>query len=576
MNKTYSSIHLNFFMNNPHICLLISRDGLIQDINLAGRNIFKNFPSSHKGDSILSLIPEEKRQYAEIEFKQWQSSGIMDRLPVPILSDSDKPLHARWSTIPGNDEAHFISIFRIVGTRKQVFDYGEIQTMTQLGTWSYDYPSRNLEWSDETYRIFGQNRKDFIPTLESFYDCVHPEDREALQANLEKSMANHEESCTVKHRIIHGTTRKAIWIRTKFINRYSPEGEITASTGIVQYLTPVEDLFREYEKFFQVVSNSTVPTVITNLKGEITFYNKAVESLYGYDGVELEGKTPALFNPGRSVYLDELAYSREEYDKLFQGLWTSLTDEDIGYWEGEVLNRTKDGKLLLVYLYISTVKDEKGDVISYVGNNINISELRKEEEAVRLETYKAIATLAEKRDNETGKHMKRIGEYCHYLAAKMGMPTKFCREIRIFAPMHDIGKVGIPDNILLAERKLTPEEFSIIKTHTNIGYDILKDKPTLEMAAEIAHCHQEKYDGSGYPDGLIGKGIPLSARICTVADVYDALRSKRPYKEPFTEEESLRMLQEGRGSHFDPEIVDLFLQEREEMDRIFSTFCDGQ
>lgn len=146
------------------------------------------------------------------------------------------------------------------------------------------------------------------------------------------------------------------------------------------------------------------------------------------------------------------------------------------------------------------------------------------------------------------------------------------------SPLHDIGKVGIPDAILLKPGRLTPEEFAVMKTHVDIGYKTLasvqKHYPGndfLQIGIEIARCHHEKWDGSGYQQGLAGTDIPLSARIMAVSDVYDALRSRRVYKEPYSHEKSTDILMSGRGSHFDPVLVDVFLAHQDEFRAIFDT-----
>lgn len=187
-----------------------------------------------------------------------------------------------------------------------------------------------------------------------------------------------------------------------------------------------------------------------------------------------------------------------------------------------------------------------------------------------------MASLAETRDNETGNHIIRTQNYVQVLAERLRTHAAFSSTLTdayinlLFksAPLHDIGKVGIPDHILLKSGKLTPEEFVIMKTHTTIGYELLTRSERrigqqiafFDIAKEIALCHQEKWDGSGYPQGLIGEAIPLSARLMAVADVYDALISRRVYKEPMSHEEAIEIINKGRGQHFDPRIVDAFMQ----------------
>ena len=207
-------------------------------------------------------------------------------------------------------------------------------------------------------------------------------------------------------------------------------------------------------------------------------------------------------------------------------------------------------------------------------------------------TIRAMASLAETLDNETGNHIRRTQHYVEALARHLQNHPRFKEELTdtnietIFksAPLHDIGKVGIPDRILLKPGKLTPEEFEIMKTHTTLGRDAIvaaesdttQDNPFFRYAKEITYSHQEKWDGSGYPEGLMGNNIPLSARLMAVADVYDALISERVYKAAFPHEQAVEIIRDGRGSHFDPDMVDAFLALSEEFRRIAQRFADGE
>lgn len=177
------------------------------------------------------------------------------------------------------------------------------------------------------------------------------------------------------------------------------------------------------------------------------------------------------------------------------------------------------------------------------------------------ETIVRLARAAEWRDPETGAHILRMANYSRLIAARLGMPEEFQQRLLHAAPMHDIGKIGTPDQILLKPARLTNEEFEVMKTHTTIGYEILCDSaaPALALAASIALRHHEKFDGSGYPHGLAGATIPVEGRIVAVADVFDALTSERPYKRAWNLDEAARYLAEGSGRHFDPDCVDAFL-----------------
>ncbi|MBU1218261.1 response regulator [Myxococcota bacterium] len=190
----------------------------------------------------------------------------------------------------------------------------------------------------------------------------------------------------------------------------------------------------------------------------------------------------------------------------------------------------------------------------------------------QIATIAALAKLAESRDDDTGKHIERVQTLCHMIGEKLASYENFRHQINEdflanlyhASPLHDIGKVGIPDAILLKPGKLTPEEFETMKTHAALGARTLEEvhskypKNTfIKMGIEIAKCHHEKWDGSGYPQGLTMEQIPLSARIMAVVDVYDALRSRRPYKEPMTHEKAIGIIYEGSGKHFDPRIINV-------------------
>jgi two-component system response regulator RpfG len=186
------------------------------------------------------------------------------------------------------------------------------------------------------------------------------------------------------------------------------------------------------------------------------------------------------------------------------------------------------------------------------------------------ETLLRLAKAGEYRDEETGNHVVRMAKYSRLIAEELGLQKTECETIELAAPMHDIGKIGIPDHILLKPGKLLPEEFTVMKQHTRIGYEILKDSPSryLQMGAVIALGHHEKYDGSGYPHGLSGEEIPLPARIVAVADVYDALSSRRCYKPAWSFNDILQLFETQSGQHFDPRCVEAFMTRLDDVHRI--------
>ncbi len=209
------------------------------------------------------------------------------------------------------------------------------------------------------------------------------------------------------------------------------------------------------------------------------------------------------------------------------------------------------------------------------------TEVEEATESIRRREQEALYVLsktAEYKDPETGNHILRVAHYSKMLAAKIGMDIDAQERIFRAAPMHDVGKVGIPDAILLKPGRLTKEEFEIMKSHTTIGHDILyrSENPYLKAGAEIALTHHERWDGFGYPNGLSMEEIPISGRITAIADVFDALSSIRPYKPAWPMEKAFKLIENEAGKQFDPELASLFIENREEVMNIAEKFKDTE
>jgi putative two-component system response regulator len=279
---------------------------------------------------------------------------------------------------------------------------------------------------------------------------------------------------------------------------------------------------------------------------------------------------------------------------IFLTAKAEIEDEQAGFDAGGVDYITKPISPPIVLARVSThlklkaASDFLKDKNAFL--ETEVQRRTREVQVIQDVTIMAMASLAETRDNETGNHIRRTQNYVLALAKKLKSHRRFSaalddQTIEMLyksAPLHDIGKVGIPDAILLKPGKLTPEEFEIIKTHTTIGRDTIAaaekliDGPStfLRLAREIAHYHQEKWDGSGYPEGLRGDAIPVSARLMALADVYDALISKRVYKPPFPHEKAVAIITEGSGRHFDPDVVEAFLMIEGQFRSIAERFAD--
>jgi putative two-component system response regulator len=205
-----------------------------------------------------------------------------------------------------------------------------------------------------------------------------------------------------------------------------------------------------------------------------------------------------------------------------------------------------------------------------------LERVQQELEFARSETVERLALAAEFRDDETAAHLHRMSHYCYLIAKKHGLDDYTCEMLRVASPMHDVGKIGIPDHILLKPARLSKAEFEIMKQHAEIGHRILCNSQSdlVKLAASIAYTHHEKWDGTGYPRGLAGEDIPIEGRIAAVADVFDALTSERPYKKAWAIADAVAWMREGRELHFDPHLVDVFLDSMDEILEVRARFRD--
>lgn len=196
--------------------------------------------------------------------------------------------------------------------------------------------------------------------------------------------------------------------------------------------------------------------------------------------------------------------------------------------------------------------------------------LRLKEKEDTINHFTKLTEVAETRDSTTGTHLTRVALLSSKLAKALKQSNQYCYDIYQFAPMHDVGKLAVPDEIIQKPGKLTEKEFEIIKGHPRLGHEILKDHNLMKMADAIAYTHHEKWNGTGYPRGLSGENIPLEGRIVSVADVYDALRSNRPYKEGFSHEKAVNIILAESGISFDPQIIEVFDKVNRDLEQIFN------
>ena len=292
---------------------------------------------------------------------------------------------------------------------------------------------------------------------------------------------------------------------------------------------------------------------------------------YMSPNVKLRGVSPFLDN-----FLHDAAshWARKKTDALKSGPFLETgRDGNLYPLEATAITVDEDRLLILANLgesYEQTLKlmqAARDNLLVQEGLEVEVSKRTQEIRDREAEIANRLIHAAGFRDEETGAHIQRIGLYSAEMARALGWHQTEIDDIRSAAPMHDIGKIAIPDSVLRKPGKLTEEEFVTMRTHAEQGASMLAGSsiPMVQMAAEIAGGHHERWDGKGYPLGLKGDEIPVSARIVAIVDVYDALTHQRVYKDAIFEDEAIRMMEEGRGSQFDPELFDLFVAHLETM-----------
>ncbi|MGB6019971.1 MAG: HD domain-containing phosphohydrolase, partial [Sulfurimonadaceae bacterium] len=262
---------------------------------------------------------------------------------------------------------------------------------------------------------------------------------------------------------------------------------------------------------------------------------------------------------------------------VFKMMWGDIQQGK--KWQGIIKNLKKDGTSYWVDASISPIFDDKRELIEYIAIRRDITDmilLNKEIKETQGELIYRMGEAVESRSKESGHHIQRVAHYSKLLAEVAGLTRDECEIIFAASTMHDVGKISIPDAILLKAGTLTDEEWSIMKTHAETGYKILEgsERPLLKMAATVAYEHHEHFDGNGYPRGLNGKNISIYGRIVAITDVFDALATDRIYKKAWPLKDIFEHLKEQSGKQFDPELIELFLNHLDQFLEIKSKFKD--
>jgi len=309
-----------------------------------------------------------------------------------------------------------------------------------------------------------------------------------------------------------------------------------------------QKLLKSYKNVIDKNPNSIVSK--TDKNGIITYVNDTFCTVSKYKREELIGKP------------HKIVRHEDSPKKVFADLWSTIRSGKT--WDGIVKNRSKDGTPYWVHASISPIYNDRGELIEYIAMRHNISEMifqQEETERTQRELIYRLGESVESRSKESGNHVRRVAHYSKILALLAGLNEHEAETVFIASTMHDMGKIAIPDSILLKPGKLDKDEFEIMKTHSNIGYKLLagSNLPILKMASIIAHEHHEHFNGNGYPLGIAGKDIAIHAKIVAIVDVFDALISDRVYKKAWDLEKVVDTIRSESGKQFDPILVELFL-----------------
>ena len=328
-------------------------------------------------------------------------------------------------------------------------------------------------------------------------------------------------------------------------------------------LTKEQELLKNYKNVIDNNPNSIVSK--TDKYGHITYVNDTFCSASKYDRSELIGKS------------HNIVRHKDTPSEVFTELWKTIQTGNT--WNGIVKNRCKDGEYYWVDASISPIYDDQGELVEYIALRHNITDMIQQSEEIERTQRELIYRMGESvesRSKESGNHVRRVAHYSKILALLYGLSEEESEILFIASTMHDMGKIAIPDAILLKPGKLDKDEFEIMKTHSEIGYKLLSGSnlPILKMASTIAYEHHEHYDGKGYPLGIRENDISIHARIVAIVDVFDALISDRVYKKAWKLEKVLDIFKDESAKHFDPVLIKLFLDNVDKFMEIKEQFED--
>jgi PAS domain S-box-containing protein len=422
--------------------------------------------------------------------------------------------------------------------RQSAADLNRAQAVAHIGSWNLDVSGNELVWSEETYRIFGVQSSRPL-SYEIFLRCVHPDDRELVNHAWQAALVG--SPYDLEHRIVVGDQVK--WVQEKAELEFDAAGNAQRGIGTVLDITERKRaelaLYEREQRLREIVNAAPFGAHLYELHPdgqlELVGANQSADVLFGLDHNQLYGKTIEAVLPGlANTEIPSLFRSVAEQGGEYAADQVTYTDHRIsGVFEIHAI-QLADNRIAVFFR--------------------NITELARAYDA----TLEGWSRAMDFRDKETEGHSQRVTEMTLRLASAMGVSQDELRYIRWGALLHDMGKMGVPDHILLKPGELTQEEWQVMHKHPGIAYEMFSPIGFLRPALDIPYCHHEKWDGTGYPRGLAGEQIPLAARIFAVADVWDALRSSRPYRQGWPDPKVAHHIRTLAGTHFDPRVVEVF------------------
>ncbi|WP_457744458.1 HD domain-containing phosphohydrolase [Sulfurimonas sp.] len=567
LDNASSSQYLDFFLklHNFRVIFVRTKTEALEKLQNSMVNMIIVDVDSHREDGFAFLREIKNTDtFCHIHFLVLSSTNDPDMLRKALKKGASdfikKPFHTEEFTLKidllaqaSRNHVESLCLQKYLNEYKEAVDDVSYVTKTDLqGTITYA--------NDLFCELSGYSRKELIGKKHSiirhpnapstlFKDMWQTIQAKKAWKGIIKNRKKNDESYYVKSLIkpildINGNIVEYIAIRTDIteLETYKEilEENLNASNNNLQYLKQYENAMDEY-----------VAVIKTNTDNIITYCNENFSRLSGYISNEIIGKACSDFRTqkhkdrGDCASIPGKLRNKEKVAFLFE-------------------NIAKDGHLYYVDTKIYPLVGRDGEIKEHLHLMYDVSDIVKiheELENTQKEIIYTMGEVGESRSKETGNHVKRVAEYSKLLALLAGLDEEEAKLLYTASPMHDIGKVGIPDSVLLKSGKLNSSEWEIMQTHSEIGYNILKNsnRSILKAAAIVSHTHHEKWDGTGYPQELHGINIHIFGRITAIVDVFDALGSDRVYKKSWPLEKIVDLFKEERGKHFDPELVDLFL-----------------